>query len=193
MAQTIISIDIETNGNLPGLNSMLSLGAVAFAPDKTEIWHWYGKFQPWPGSRPDEATMKWWQQFPDQLAEATTDAVEAVEQTNSFIEWVKSLPGNVVLASDPATFDGMFVNWYCCQVAGGFDALPWKHRILDCRSVRMALTGSPYADAHTAKLARFYGIEFEGMPHNALDDARFQGRCFMQLLDSVPDEVGGVN
>ncbi|MHA4915514.1 hypothetical protein, partial [Enterococcus faecium] len=86
------------------------------------------------------ATMRWWDDFPAEFVEATREPENYVNAIWDFVEWTKSLPGQVVLVADPASFDGMFVNWYAVAVGGfKFEDLPWKHRVLDARTLRMAL------------------------------------------------------
>lgn len=173
MANCYVSFDVETDGNIPGPHSMLSLGAVAYKPDGSILSEFYAKLLPLDGAKPDEATLEWWGQYPEAYAEATTNAIPAQQVMSTFVDWAQKLPGSVVMAADPAGFDGMWLNWYAVRFVGPFEALPWMHRILDIRTVALCLMGGDYKDAHSSILGRLFGVgDFVGMPHKAIDDAR---------------------
>lgn len=59
--EVYVSIDIEVDGQCPGKNSMLSLGAVAFDQHGAEIDAFERNFETLPGAGPDQETDEWWQ------------------------------------------------------------------------------------------------------------------------------------
>ena len=54
-----VSIDIEADGPIPGLHSMLSLGAAAFNSDGRRLATFSANLQPLPGASEDPRTMRW--------------------------------------------------------------------------------------------------------------------------------------
>ena len=61
--QIYIVVDIETNGPVAGLYSMLSLAAVATTRDK-EISTFYQKLVPLANASRSQSTMDWWKTQP---------------------------------------------------------------------------------------------------------------------------------
>ena len=59
-----VSIDIEADGPVPGLNSMLSLGAAAFTSDGALAQTFSANLEPLPEAYEDERTMRWWASQP---------------------------------------------------------------------------------------------------------------------------------
>ncbi len=57
--QIFIAVDIEADGPIAGLYSMLSIGAVA-TTTKKEISSFYRRIKPIEGVVQDASTMDWW-------------------------------------------------------------------------------------------------------------------------------------
>ena len=55
-----VSIDIEADGPVPGLHSMLSLGAAAFTSDGRLLDTFSANLEPLPEASEDPRTMRWW-------------------------------------------------------------------------------------------------------------------------------------
>ena len=60
MKEIYISTDVETDGPIPGDNSMLSIGAAAFTADGKMIDTFYATLGTLPGAKGDVHTMQWW-------------------------------------------------------------------------------------------------------------------------------------
>ena len=58
--EVYVSTDIETDGPVPGLHSMLSLGSAAYRVDKTCLDTIEQHIQTLPEASPDPLTMLWW-------------------------------------------------------------------------------------------------------------------------------------
>ncbi len=175
-------IDIETDGQVAGLNSMLSLGCVVVDPRTRQILTdtFYRKICPLPDLVPDSATMEWWRQFPDAYIEATSNAWPARDAMELFYEWVRVICDregcNPVPACMPS-WDFGFVLYYLTLFFGqkGFDL--FGHRPLCIKSLCYA----------------FMGKEFRGLrppaywqttthDHTALADARGHAESLCVLL-----------
>lgn len=183
-----ISIDIESSGPIPGTHSMLSLGAAAFTESGRRVRTFYERLMPinLVAHAFDCDTLKWWTRFPEALNEALRAPQPPVQVMREFVEWVRDLGEGrkVTIVASPAGFDGMFVNWYAVSLLGvGFDALPWKHRVLDMRSYAAGKLGIPYHDAHNSTVCELIGFKPSVRhDHNALNDAIEQGETFCALM-----------
>lgn len=184
--ETYVSIDIESDGPVPGLYSMLALGAVAFDGDTDQETHrWYATLHPLPSAMTDPDTDRWWAAQPAALAEVTANRQQPGPATQSFVKWVMSLPGRPVAVAWPATVDFSFVCWYCHKFAGHS---PLGFAALDIRSYLNGLAGHPaYYGLPISVTKKMTGhISDAGLrPHVAVDDALGQGRTFMALRRHV--------
>ena len=95
-----------------------------------------------------------------------------------YAEWLRGLPGRIVMVGQPAAWDFMWVYWYLVRFVG--DA-PFGHSALDSKSYAMAVLKRPYRDCIKDALP---GEWSDGLPHThvALDDAREQGALFCNML-----------
>ena len=59
-----VSTDVETDGPIPGVNSMLSFGSAAYRADKTLVATFTANLDLLPGATPDPRTMDWWRSQP---------------------------------------------------------------------------------------------------------------------------------
>lgn len=74
--QIYIVVDMEADGPVPDLYSMLSLAAVATNGNE-EVGAFYRKILPIEGASQEASTMAWWQTQPEAWKEATSDAEPA--------------------------------------------------------------------------------------------------------------------
>ena len=192
--ELFISIDIETNGPAPGVNSMLALGAAAFKHDGTPAFTpdgsgpetWYATLHPLAGTSENPETMDWWKGQPDAWAEVNRDRQQPRYAIPGFVRWCETLRDDthakLVAVAWPAAFDFAFVNYYCHRFAG---RNPLGFACLDIRSYANALIHHPgYYETPEQAVRDLAGeIDKTGLrPHVAVDDAIEQGRLFAALL-----------
>jgi DNA polymerase III alpha subunit (gram-positive type) len=182
--EVYVSIDIETDGPAPGLNSMLALGAAAFV--KGEQWStFYAKLNPLQGASPNPDTATWWDQNPEAKREVEIDRIPADVAMREFAVWVDELPGkqrDKVAVAWPAAYDFAFVNWYAHRFVG---RNPLGFACVDIRSYANGLARQPsyYGLKEEAVNALAGEIDKTGLrDHVAVDDAIGQGRLFVALL-----------
>lgn len=171
-----ISVDIETSGPVPGLYSMLSLGAcLVGAPGRT----FYAELRPVSDLAIPEAlhvsgfTL-------DQLARTGRDPQEAME---AFRGWVQEVSAGAtpVFVGFNASFDWAFVNWYFHVFLGDN---PFGIGALDIKSYYMGLSGCRWKETTSSQLpVRFQPSHQQ--THNALDDAIAQAEIFIKLLEAA--------
>jgi hypothetical protein len=178
MPEIYISTDVETDGPIPGPNSMLSFASAAFKPDKTRLGTFTANLELLPGATPDPGTMNFWRQNPDAYAATRTDLKEPAVAMVQYVQWIKSMPGKPVFVAYPAGFDFLFVYWYLIRFTG---ASPFSHSALDMKTMAMVLLGTEYRESVKRNMPkRWFGPE----PHThvALDDAIEQGELFCNMI-----------
>jgi DNA polymerase III alpha subunit (gram-positive type) len=181
--QIYVVVDIEADGPVAGLYSMLSLGAVATTKDK-EVSSFYRKIFPLDGASQNPSTMEWWKSQPEAWREVTTDAQSADAVINEFCEWIESLGREAVFVAHPVAFDYAMVSWYLWKFAGRnpFAGEEGDSRTLDLSSF---IAGKYDLTLDNAKRKNLPDQLTQGMPehsHNALDDAKGYGVILRNVL-----------
>lgn len=173
-----VSTDIEADGPIPGPHSMLSFASVALRADKTVIDEFTVNLQPLPDAKPHPRTMLWWESFRDALAKAREDPEDPAQAMPRYAEWLRNLPGRIVLVAQPAAFDFMWMYWYLHRYC---DDSPFGHSALDIKTYAMAMLRRPYRNCVTSALPTEWQ---DPLPHThvALDDAHQQGAMFCNML-----------
>jgi len=178
------SLDIETDGQIPGEYSMLSLGLSALDTTGKEHGTFYINLKTLPGAGQNPSTMEWWKGFPEAWDAHRVDPQEpevAMKQMNS---WVREICGQTyapVCVAMPAAFDFMFLYWYLIKFAGessfGFSCI-------DMKTMAMTMKKAPYRESSKQHWPERW---FSKLPHthNALDDAREQGQTFINMFKEL--------
>jgi DNA polymerase III alpha subunit (gram-positive type) len=178
-----IVVDIEADGPVAGLYSMLSIGAVA-TTDEKEISSFYRTIQPLEGAKQDPLTMGWWRTQPQAWKEVTRHPQPAAVVLKEFAEWVKEFGVRPTFVAHPIAFDYAVVTWYLWKFTGGspFDDEHGSALTLDIRSYIAGKFNLPLSKAKRTYLPDWMT---EGMPehsHNAMDDARGYGVILRNVL-----------
>ncbi|MFY9223389.1 MAG: exonuclease [Blastocatellia bacterium] len=179
MAQEIyVSTDVETDGPIPGINSMLSFGSAAYLANKTLISTFTANLETLPNAVADANTMAWWQTQKEAWEACRKDLQKAEIAMKNYLVWLKSLPGKPVFVSYPVAFDFMFVYWYLIKFTG---ESPFSHSALDIKTYAMAMLKKNYRDSTKRNMPKTW---FDRLPHThqALDDAIEQGALFCNML-----------
>jgi hypothetical protein len=178
MPEIYVSTDIETDGPIPGPNSMLSFASAAFAEDKRQVGTFTANLTTLPGASGDPETMKWWESQPEAWAACREDPRDPGEVMPEYVHWLKGLPGKPVFVAYPAGFDFLFVYWYLIRFAG---ESPFSFSAVDIKTYAMAMLGKEYRESSKRNMPRHW---FEDLPHThvALDDAIGQGVLFCNML-----------
>ena len=186
MPEMYISTDVETDGPIPGPNSMLSFGSAAYTADKRLVSTFSANLELLAGAAGDPKTMEWWATQPEAWNATRTDLRGPDEAMPAYVKWIKGLPGKPVFVAYPAGFDFLFVYWYLIRFAG---ESPFSHSALDMKTLAMALLNKDYRDSTKRNMPRHW---FDDLPHThvALDDAIEQGALFCNMLKEL--RGGGV-
>jgi hypothetical protein len=173
-----VSTDCETDGPIPGMNSMLSFGSAAYSADKKLLATFEANLELLPGAAPNPATMEWWKTQPEAWAACRENQQQPEAAMKKYLAWLKALPGKPVFVAYPVAFDFMFVYWYLVRFAG---ESPFSHSGLDIKTLAMALLKTGYRESTKNKMPARW---FDPLPHThrALDDAIEQGALFCNML-----------
>lgn len=184
-----VSTDVEADGPIPGVNSMLSFGSAAYLADKTLISTFYANLETLPGAVSDAKTMAWWKTKPDAWKACRENLQPPAAAMKKYLSWLKGLPGVPVFVGYPAAYDFMFVYWYLIRFAG---ESPFSHSALDIKTLAMALMKTPYRRSTKKNMPKKWFDPSTGsgqakLPHshNALDDAVEQGALFCNMLREI--------
>ena len=187
MVEVYVSTDVEADGPIPGVYSMLSFASAAYAPDKRLLGTFAANLETLPGAEQHPATMAWWATQPRAWEACRRDLQAPETALPAYLRWIKSLPGKPVFVAYPAGFDFTFVYWYLVRFAG---ESPFSHSALDIKTYAMALMGTAYRESTKRRMPRRW---FDALPHThqALDDALEQGALFCNMLAERGRPGGG--
>ncbi|MDZ7315234.1 MAG: 3'-5' exoribonuclease [candidate division KSB1 bacterium] len=173
-----VSTDIEADGPIPGLYSMLSFGSAAYLPDKTLIGTFYANLETLPDAITHPQTMKWWAEHPEAWAACRQNLQKPEEAMQNYLKWLKQLPGHPVFVAYPAAYDFMFIYWYLIRFTG---ESPFSHSALDIKTYAMAMLKAPYRESTPKNMPPCW-FDTNRHPHVALEDAIEQGALFCNML-----------
>jgi hypothetical protein len=180
------SVDIESDGPIPGSFSMLALALVAVATFDGER---FVRLDP-------HADARYWELRPisdafeaealsingmdrERLLREGMPAAQAMHEADS---WVRAVAGDhkAVFVAYPAAFDWSFVHWYFLSFLG---SSPFGHgTCIDIRSLYVGAAGSTYEESSKSNLPADL-LPHSPHTHNALDDAIEQGELFSNLFE----------
>lgn len=180
----IISLDVETNGQVPGINSMYSLGAAAFWSHSSKPHDTFNVvLKELRGSKGNPETMKWWASQQEALVAARKNPVAIKKACHMFIDWLQKLKvaksTKVEFVAYPACFDWMFVTWYCTKFAEERWA-PFGFMCTDIGSYGAGLFNIERKDFSLERYRKMKMGQSE-LTHIASEDAVIQGMAYASL------------
>lgn len=184
MKEIFVSVDIETDGPIPGLYSMLSFGSVAFDltnPDKPIV---VSKFErnliELEGAKQHESTMRdFWDKNPEAWKVCRENPVDPKLAMQEYCEWLKSLPGKPVFVGYPAGFDFTFIYYYLMYF---IEESPFKFQALDIKSYAMCYMQTSFRETSKHNMPKRWFDKNLKHTHCALDDALEQGYMFAKIM-----------
>lgn len=181
MSEIYVSTDIESDGPIPGPNSMLSMGSAAFAIEDGKgklVSTFAANLDTLPGAVGDPDTMNWWKTQPEAWKACRKDTLAPVIAMQRYAAWVRGLPGSPVFVGYPAGYDFLFVYWYLIKFTGKSS---FSFSAVDIKTYAMAVLRKPYRESTKRNMpGRWFGKARH--THVALDDAIEQGELFCNML-----------
>lgn len=176
-----ISTDIESDGPIPGPNSMLSFGSVALTADGEELGAFSRNLETLEGASSDPDTMAWWKKNPEAWDACRKDTVSPARAMKEYVDWVKWLGNSPVFVAYPTGYDFTFVYWYMMKFVG---QSPFSFSAVDIKTFAMALMRKPYRECTKRKMPKEWFAPGAKHTHVAVEDAREQGLLFINMLKS---------
>jgi len=192
------SLDVETDGPIPGPHSMRQVGLAAFFLTGTPEWkdvegkgispllaHFGRNLLPLPAASPHPDTLKWWtEENPDIWTRIQMNAVSPDMGMYALVGWVdqmcKNFDARPVCVAYPATFDFMFLYWYLIKFMG---ASPFGFQGLDMKTLAMVKMKTSFRNVSKRTMPKeWFGQEKH--THDAVDDAIEQGWMFCRMMKS---------
>lgn len=173
-----VSTDVEADGPIPGINSMLSFGSAAYLADKTLVSTFTVNLETLPGAVENPKTMEWWKNQPEAWKACRENSQPPEKAMKDYLGWVKGFPGIPVFVGYPASYDFMFVYWYLIRFTG---ESPFSFSALDIKTLAMALLKTDFRKTVKKNMPKHW-FDNNPHPHRALDDAIEQGVLFCNML-----------
>ncbi len=182
ITECFISVDVETSGPVPGVFSLLSIGACvvpveATAAGKNASAEFYCTLKPLADASSDPAALAITGFSLDELIESGSMPEDAML---SFEEWLLAVAGAAkpIFVGLNAPFDWSFINYYFHRFLG---RNPFGFTALDIKAFYMGAMGSSWDDTRSSRISTKLGLPQKEMSHHALDDARAQAELFLAI------------
>lgn len=181
------STDIESDGKIPGRNSMLSFGCAVFNSQGKLLDTYSANLDTLPEAKADPDTMEWWKSQGLAWEACRKDTRPAEVVMPEFVAWVKKVAGRdrPVFVGYPTGFDFTFLYWYMIAFAG---ESPFSFSALDIKTLAMSILGTEFRNT-TKKAFPKSWFGKSRHTHIAVDDAIEQGELFCNILAEVKRRV----
>ncbi|WP_068827139.1 3'-5' exonuclease [Pseudomonas sp. BMS12] len=169
-----VSVDVETSGPVPGIFSLLSIGACLVTEPARSI---YLELQP-DGIEHDPEAVAVTGLDLTRLAREGLAPQVAMHKLEQWLTQVCPADQKVIFVGLNAPFDWSFINYYFHKYSG---ANPFGFTAIDMKAYYMGVTGCRWKETKSSQMTA--RLKPQSSPsHNALDDARFQAELFGLML-----------
>lgn len=168
-----VSVDVETAGPIPGVYSLLSIGACLVDDDSVSF-----ECTLKPTSR--KADPKALQVSGLSIERLAREGLDPKAAMQNFATWLENAAGErtPVFVGLNAGFDWSFINYYF-HVYLSYN--PFGFAPLDIKALYMGAIGAAWRDSKSSKMIEVLGPKLAA-DHNALNDARAQAEFFRLIL-----------
>lgn len=173
-----ISTDIESDGPIPGVYSMLSFGSAAFTADKKLVSTFSANLETLPEAKEDPETMEWWKKQGEAWDVCHKNLKSPQIAMDEYLSWLKSLPQKLVFVGYPAAFDFSYIYWYLIKFTG---ECPFSFVACDIKTYAFAMLKEPFHSITKSTMPKYW-FDKSKKSHVALDDAIEQGMLFCNML-----------
>ena len=183
MTEIYFSTDIESDGPIPGPNSMLSFGSAAFSLNGELLSTFSRNLETLSGAIPNPDTMAWWQTQKTAWEACRKDTIEPKSAMIEYSNWIETLctqhKAKPVFVGFPAGYDFLFIYWYLIFFTG---RSPFSFSAYDIKSVAALFLNIDYRNATKRNFPKRWFDKSVKHTHVALDDAIEQGILFCNIL-----------
>jgi len=117
-SSTSVTTHVHTDGPIPGPHSLLTVTAVAYAPDGDPIGTFTTNVRELPGATLHPVALQHWRRRAEDWLTTRRGSLPPAPAMNAFSRWIDDLPGAKVLVTDPREPDYLFVYWYLQRFTG---------------------------------------------------------------------------
>jgi hypothetical protein len=188
-----ISLDVEASGPVPGMFSLLAIGACAVVDDGSEARLIEGAenefkvlLKPLPEAGSDPEALKYAGGLvPEELVTTGVVPRDAFLALNEWVERVRTSVGasRAHFLAHAASFDWMYLRWYY-ELLG--IVCPFGFAGVDIKAYAMGALGVGWEETSKDALGRRAGLEPVDplRLHDPLYDAHYQARMFAALVNA---------
>lgn len=164
-----IVVDVEADGQLPGINSMVCFGAVVVREDLSDTF--YGQVRPI-SSTYDSDTLA----VSGFSREQHKKFDEPFKIMNDFKKWIESVNkgGRPILITDNPAFDFAYINYYMHMYTGG-NIFGWSARRI----------GDLYCGLVKDVSAKWKYLRITTHTHHPVDDAKGNAEVILKMRDTM--------
>lgn len=180
------SVDIESDGPIPGPYSMLSFGCVALNEHFNEIASMSANLELLPDASQDPDTMDFWRKNQNAYDATRINVVSPLLAMSNLNQFVTQLTDRPIFIGYPAAFDWSWINWYSHKF---LNTSPFRHSsVLDIKTLAWASNRKrqnfKYFGKKSFKKSWFTGLK-KDHNHIGIDDAREQGIIFGNIMKGI--------
>jgi len=185
MDEIYVSVDIESDGPIPGDNSMLSIGSAAYAESGLLISTFSANIMPLQAAVQNPVTMDFWSKQPKAWEELQKERLAPGIVMHQYLAWLQKLSTDpdttLVFVAYPAVFDFAYVHWYLIHFVG-ID--PFGFSALDLKTYAMATLNLKFSQTYKSNMPKEW-LNRNHPPHVALADAIEQGEMFFAIRQAI--------
>ncbi len=185
MDEIYVSVDIESDGPIPGDNSMLSIGSAAYAESGLLISTFSANIMPLQAAVQNPVTMDFWSKQPKAWEELQKERLAPGIVMHQYLEWLQTLSTDpdttLVFVAYPAVFDFAYVHWYLIHFVG-ID--PFGFSALDLKTYAMATLNLKFSQTYKSNMPKEW-LNRNHPPHVALADAIEKGEMFFAIRQAI--------
>lgn len=187
-ADVYFSVDVETDGPIPGPYSMLSFALVPagrmdgdhYTPPQNYYDRFYVELKPI-SEQFEQAALAVNGLDRDRLSREGADPSEAMRDAADWLR-ARCAGGEPVLVAYPLGFDWSWIHWYFVRFVG---TSPFKHsRAFDLKTAVAVTEGIPISRAGRSRLPQSL-MSDHAHTHHAADDAIAQAEIFAKLMTGI--------
>ncbi len=170
-----VSVDVETSGPVPGIYSLLSIGACLVSSPAQSI---YLELQP-DGLKHDPEAVAVTGLHLSNLENEGLPPQVAMLKLEQWLTQMCPAGKKVIFVGLNAPFDWSFINYYFHKYS---KANPFGFTAIDMKAYYMGATGCSWKETKSSQMTARLNPH-SSPSHNALDDARFQAELFALMLE----------
>jgi hypothetical protein len=191
-SEILVSVDGEFTGPIPGVYSMISLGAAAYDGAGTKLSTFKVNILELEGSIRDPETMEWWSKYPEAWAATQVDQQEPKKAMEQFMTWLLTVGGLPKLGGWPLPVDFMFVYWYWWKFLKSKP--PFGYDGIDFKTYAMAKFDiDAMKDVSRKDVQDRLNLPSPEFLHDPVDDAERQADLYFYLRNMRWTEGSGIS